>query len=175
MISLPEKIIIQLTDAAQDSFWYPLTDSERFGKKGSTAFMSVDWEKATGSFFGELKINEGAGFASYRNMVNLDLTGYNKLKLQVQGDGRDYKVLIKDETAIKSPAAYSYQAEFKSLNGEEQTVLLDLENFKPVYRGLVDLTLPSLKAEAIRELGLQINDGTPGPYKLDFKEWIVQK
>ena len=49
------KTIVQLTNPLKDSFWYPLTDQLRFGEKGSTAFMSVDWENGSGAFFRRFK------------------------------------------------------------------------------------------------------------------------
>jgi NADH dehydrogenase [ubiquinone] 1 alpha subcomplex assembly factor 1 len=170
-----EKVIIQLRDASQDSFWYPLTDSVRFGTEGSTAFMGVDWENAVGSFFGELKINDGSGFASYRNVVDLNVENYKRLQFRVKGDGREFKVILKDKNAVLSPADYSYQAEFKTLINEEQIVSLELADFKPVYRGQVDTSQPKLEISDLREIGLQINDGIAGPYKLEFGEWIVQQ
>ena len=169
------KVIVQLTNPLKDSFWFPLTDQIRFGEKGSTAFMSVDWEKATGSFFGELKINDGAGFASYRNIDKVDLSDYNTLEIPVKGDGRKYKVILKDQQAIQSLVDYSYQAEFTTSNNELKQIGLNLEDFKPVYRGKIDNSLPELNKAQIEEMGLQINDKIPGAYSLEFGEWTATK
>lgn len=167
------KTIVQLRDPLKDSFWYPLTDQIRFGDKGSTAFMAVEWEKGTGSFFGDLKINEGAGFASYRTTEAVDLSLFNKIEIPVKGDGRVYKVILKDLQAKNSPNDYSYQAEFTTTDSEEKKVVLNLEDFKPVYRGEVDMTLPELNKAEIKEMGLQINDKIEGSYRLEFGEWIA--
>jgi hypothetical protein len=169
------KVIVQLTNPLKDSFWFPLTDQIRFGEKGSTAFMSVDWEKATGSFFGELKINDGAGFASYRNIDKVDLSDYNTLEIPVKGDGRKYKVILKDQQAMQSLIDYTYQAEFTTSKNELKQVGLNLEDFKPVYRGQVDNSLPELNKAQIEEMGLQINDKIQGPYSLEFGEWTATK
>jgi hypothetical protein len=164
--------VIQLSDESQDSFWSPLTDNIRFGDKGSTAFMAVDWEKAQGSFFGELKINNGVGFASYRVRDNFNLSEFDKIRIKVKGDGREYKILMKDERAIQSTEDYSYQAAFKTKSDEEQIVELSLKDFKPVYQGKIDLSLPQVQTQNIRELGLQINDKISGPYNIQFGEWL---
>ena len=136
--------------------------------------MTIDWDKGVGSFFGDLKINQGAGFASYRNAVNLNLSDFQKIEIEVKGDGREYKILIKDESAKNSVTDYSYQAQFKSESNITRNLSLDLNEFKPVYRGKVDMNLPMLDKSKIVELGIQINDGQAGPYNILFKEWVAK-
>ncbi len=179
LISLSEsaqqqKVIVQLKDAAQDSFWYPLTDQLRFGGKGSTAFMEVDWQRGVGTFFGELKINQNAGFASYRNEVNLDLSDFTKIEIPVIGDGREYKILIKDQLAKESGLNYSYQAKFKSAINEKKIISLNLVDFKAVLRGKESTTIQALDKSKIVELGIQVNDGNSGSYRLTFEEWVAK-
>jgi hypothetical protein len=167
------KTIVQLTNPLKDSFWYPLTDQIRFGEKGSTAFMSVDWDKATGSFFGDLKINEGVGFASYRTTEQVDLSLYNKIEIPVKGDGRRYKIILKDQQAKASSMDYSYQLEFSTVDNKLKNIVLKLEDFKPIYRGKIDLSLPELNKAEIEEMGIQINDKIQGSYFLEFGEWTA--
>jgi hypothetical protein len=169
------KTLVQLKNPLKDSFWYPLTDQIRFGDKGSTAFMSVDWEKGTGSFFGDLKINEGAGFASYRTTEKVDLSDYNKIEIPIKGDGRKYKIILKDQQAKSSPNDYSYQSEFTTIDGETKNIVLNVEDFKPIYRGKIDMSLPELNKAEIEEMGLQINDKIQGSYVLEFGEWTAVK
>jgi NADH dehydrogenase [ubiquinone] 1 alpha subcomplex assembly factor 1 len=168
------EVIVQLKDASKDSFWFPLTDRLRFGDKGSTAFMSVNWEKGQGAFFGELKINQNAGFASYRLNQDLNLSKFSKIQFEIKGDGRVYKVLIKDRTATLSTNDYSHQLEFKTKKNKVKLIELNLADFKPVYRGVINPNLPLLNTAEITQLGLQINDGKAGQYSLDFKEWIAK-
>jgi NADH dehydrogenase [ubiquinone] 1 alpha subcomplex assembly factor 1 len=168
------KVIVQLKAPSQDSFWFPATDMIRFGAKGSTAFMTVNWKKNQGAFFGELKLNQNVGFASYRVNQDLDLTNFKKIEFEVKGDGRSYKVLLKDLSATQSNDDYSYQAKFNTTKNKKQTVSLNLADFVPVYRGKISTTLPALNTAEVTQLGLQINDGIAGQYKLDFKEWIVK-
>lgn len=167
------KTIVQLRNPLKDSFWYPLTDRIRFGEKGSTAFMSVDWENGTGSFFGDLKINQGAGFASYRTTEEVDLSSFSKIEIPVKGDGRKYKVILKDQLSKSSLTDYSYQAEFETTDGETQNMVFKLEDFKPVYRGKIDTSFPDLNKAEIKEMGLQVNDKLEGSYRLEFGEWIA--
>jgi hypothetical protein len=119
-----------------------------------------------------LKINNGVGFASYRVRDNFNLSEFDKIRIKVKGDGREYKILMKDERAIQSTEDYSYQAAFKTKSDEEQIIELSLKDFKPVYQGKIDLSLPQVQTQNIRELGLQINDKISGPYNIQFGEWL---
>ena len=154
-----------------NSVWYPLTDQLRFGAKGSTAFFEINQEKTAATFYGELKLNEGAGFASYRTAAKLDLSKFDELQIKVKGDGREYKALIKDLTAKNSGQDYSHQLSFKTVKNETTELKLKLKDFVPVYRGRIDLSLPVLNPAEIEELGLQINDKNPGCYKIECGEW----
>lgn len=168
-----KQTIVHLKNPAEGPVWYPITDQLRFGDKGSTAFFAVDGEKASATFTGELKLNEGAGFASYRTAVKLDLSQFDEIQIEVQGDGREYKALIKDLAAKNSGQDYSYQVSFTTLKNQSSHLHLNLKKFIPVYRGRIDLSLPTLNPAEIEELGFQINDKNPGPYKIEFGEWTA--
>ncbi len=170
-----KQTIVQFKDSAPGSVWYPLTDQLRFADKGSSAFFAINSEKASTAFYGELKLNEGAGFASYRTAVKLDLSKFDEIHIKVQGDGREYKALIKDRAAKNSGQDYSYQIRFKTVKTETTELKLKIKDFIPVYRGRTDLSLPALNSAEIEELGLQINDKIPGPYKIEFGEWTAVK
>ena len=91
-----------------------------------------------GPSFGDLKINEGAGFASYRTTEKVDLSDFEKIQIPVKGDGRKYKIILKDQQAKQSLMDYSYQAEFTTSTSESIVLDLKIEDFKPVYRGKID-------------------------------------
>ena len=165
--------IVQLKNPTEGLVWYPITDQLRFGDKGSTAFFAIDENKASATFSGELKLNEGAGFASYRTAVKLDLSQFDEIQIKVQGDGREYKALIKDLAAKNSGQDYSYQMSFTTLKNKSNHLHLNLKKFTPVYRGRIDLPLPAFNPAEIEELGFQINDKNPGPYKIEFGEWTA--
>ncbi|MFN7728248.1 MAG: CIA30 family protein [Bdellovibrio sp.] len=164
--------IIQFSDASQDSFWSPLTDQLRFGKNGSTAFMSVDWTRARATFYGDLNLNQGVGFSSYRLTQDMDLSEIENLRISVRGDGREYKILIKDEASVTSGKDYSYQSSFKTQKDVEMMIVLKLSDFKPISRGRVDPTLPELSLRRVKQLGIQINDRRQGPFRIEFGEWL---
>lgn len=165
--------IIQLTDVADDVFWSPLTDSIREDGAGSTAFMSVDWSRGVGSFSGALKLDKnGKGFSSYRAFSQWDLSKVESLKFEVRGDGRTYKVLLKDKVANSSKPEsddYSFQAQFKTTPGEVTEVEVPLEKFEAIYRGRKVSGL-KLDPSQVESIGLQINDGIEGAFSLEFGE-----
>jgi hypothetical protein len=162
--------IIQLSDAVTDVFWSPLTDAVRPNGAGSTAFMEVDWINAIGSFAGELKLNKtGKGFASYRALSQWNLEGTEKIQFYVKGDGRTYRLLLKDSASMNADDDFSYQATFETVKNEWVLVSLETSSFKPFYRGQV-IAAPLINLSDIQEIGLQINDGKAGPFNLEFTE-----
>jgi hypothetical protein len=172
-VSKAEKTIVQFSDVTKDAFWFALTDKVNpENLQGSTAFMTVDWNLKKAKFFGELVPNEQQnGFASFRAVDNWDLSEVEKIKFETVGDNRSYRLLLKDETAVNSENAYSYQATF--LAGEEVTTqILEIKNFVPVYRGEILADAPALDVSNIRQIGIQLNDGVKGPYSLEFGELI---
>ena len=132
---------------------------------GSTAFMDVDFKRAIGTFQGELKLDaNGKGFASYRADSRWDLSNVNQIQFMAKGDGRPYKLLLKDANQ-----AVTYEAEFQTVKDQWTPIAVDFAAFKPIARGKASSASP-LDLSAIEEVGLQINDGKAGSYSLDFSE-----
>jgi hypothetical protein len=165
------KLLLQIQSQSENSRWYPITDQIRFGNQGSTAHVSFDNTTGIGTFSGVLKINDGAGFSSCRTDVNLDLSTYGQIQIPVLGDGRNYKVIIKDKRALNGPPDYSYQYEFSTKENQFNEIALNLNEFKPVFRGRLDPSLPQINLSEIVQIGFQINDKIQGPFKLKFKNW----
>ena len=165
-----ESIITFVNGEQADLFWSPISDQIRGGL--STISMELKNDQSA-SFFGELKLNENnAGFASFR-VKKEDGSFWNlqkKSALQVvsRGDGRTYKLLVKDEAANAAVEDYSWQAliptskNFKNVN-------LKISDLKPIYRGRIMKNVKPLDSSKIVEFGFQINDKKEGPFELNLK------
>jgi hypothetical protein len=168
------RILLNLNKRDDCQNWFALTDQLRFKEKGSSAVISFDTDLGESTFSGYLNINQGAGFASYRIRKNLDLTDFKRIEIAMTGDGRRYKILIKDNAAVQNADDYSYQAEFKTTQDQLQIFSFDLKSFKSVRRGKEIFNVAPLNISEIVELGLQINDKNVGAYQLKFKNWVAK-
>ena len=55
-------------------------------------------------------------------------------------------------------------------NGSWQDIEFSLDNFDPVFRGRRLAGYEPLQASSVRQIGLMLADGKPGPYQLDISE-----
>lgn len=154
-------------------FWRPLTDAVRGGN--STANMTVVEAEGYALIAGELRLNSNdAGFASYRLDGQWDLSQSSALEFNAMGDGREYKILLKDDYV---PAAGeevgTFQLSFVS-SAVRETKVLALANVEYVVRGRVTAPPRALNLSQIKEIGIQINDGLNGPYQIRVYSLIAR-
>ncbi len=165
-----EKIISFSDSNAGKTVWFPLSDQVRGGN--SSIAMQIESD-LTARFFGELRLNDqNAGFASYRikkeNSSTWNLSHYSMLSITSRGDGRAYKLLIKDQAAEGSLADYSWQAEIPT-TAALQTIAIKISDLKPVYRGKEMQSIKQLDLSHVVEFGFQINDKKEGFFEFYLK------
>lgn len=116
-------------------------------------------------FEGTVSLERNGGFASVRTEAfapPLDLGSAGGLALLVRGDGRRYKLVLRDD---ESSGVASHMAAFDTRAGELLVVRLPFEAFRPTFRGR---SVPgTLRPQAITSLGLMLSkvehDGVPNP------------
>ena len=118
-------------------------------------------------FFGKLSSKFNGGFASIRTLERIQLNNYKKINLKVIGDGNTYQIRIKDN----SSNYYSYQQEFET-NGLEQEIILNLSEFRPIYRGTY-LSTENFDKKLISELSFMIVSKKEPDFKLKIIEIII--
>jgi monofunctional biosynthetic peptidoglycan transglycosylase len=126
----------------------------------------------TGKISGELFLQDGFGFASYRvtptEKPSWNIQGSNEVAIEAKGDGRSYRILLKDARAYSASEDYSWQFEFTPRASFEQ-VRIPLDRLRPIFRGRELEDLPPIDLAEILEIGIQINDGIEGPYSIELK------
>lgn len=154
-------------------FWRVLTDEVRGGN--SRATMVVFQEEGYALIAGELRLNSNqAGFASYRLDGQWDLSQSSTLEFSNIGDGREYKILLKDRSAPAEGAEVgSFQLKFIS-STDRRTVSLRLADVEYVVRGRVVAPPQPLDLSQIVEIGIQINDGQEGPFGIKVYSLIAR-
>ena len=118
------------------------------------------------TFSGFLNTN-GGGFASMRvgaaDMISERSVG---IRLKVRGDGRTYTLRLRPRNS-----RISYWSQFDTTHGEWVEIDLPFSSFWPNWRGR-RLNAPPIDGSQIAEMGLMLNDGRDGNFKVEV-EWIA--
>jgi monofunctional biosynthetic peptidoglycan transglycosylase len=158
-----EKAIVSFE--TPDDSWPSIDDVVMGGRSNSS--MTVEEGRAV--FRGVVSLANNGGFASVRSRPQaLDLSAYDGLVLRVKGDGKRYGFRLRTTDRWDG---VSYQAELTPAAGEWQEIVLEFEDFIPVFRGRVVRDHPPLDPARIRTLGLIIAGKQEGPFRLEL-EWI---
>ena len=116
-------------------------------------------------FTGELSLENNGGFSSARSLVEQDLTGATRVRLEVRGDGREYQFRIRQDSQFDGVA---WRALFATTD-EWQTVEIALDEFNPVFRGRPVAGAGPVVASRIRQIGFLLADKNDGRFELDIR------
>ena len=113
----------------------------------------------------------GGGFSSIRSRPHsFDLAAYDGVRLRARGDGRTYTFRLTTWDTRDRRRRPAYWAEFETGDGTWKETDVPFTRFRPRWRG-AELPGPALEPAAIDSLGLMINDGQDGPFRLEV-DWI---
>lgn len=116
-------------------------------------------------FSGVISLENNGGFSSVRRSVDLDLSRVTGVRIEVRGDGREYKFRIRQDAGFDG---ISWSADFPS-SAEWRQIDIPLDRFMPVFRGrLVPQAGPVIPAE-IRQIGFLLADKTAGHFELEIR------
>ena len=100
-----------------------------------------------------------------RRFVEQDLSNVTGVRIQVRGDGREYKFRIRQDTGFDG---VSWSADFES-SAEWRQIDIPLDRFMPVFRGrLVPQAGPVIPSE-IKQIGFLLADKTAGRFELEIR------
>ena len=153
-------LLTDFTTERSDLDWYVLNDNVMGGRSEGT--FKIEGGEL---YFAGRTNTRGGGFSSIRTKpVQLDLSGYAGIRLQVRGDGRRYTWRLATDARWRG-RQISYWADFDTRDGAWTTVNIPFSRFIPRYRGAT-LDGPELDPEQITEMGLMIYDNLDGPFEL---------
>ncbi len=143
--------------------WVAVDDVVMGGRSRSVLAATPE---GTGVFRGTVSDENGGGFASVRSRpLGLDLSGREGLRLRVRGDGKRYKLCVRNEAAFDGVV---YQGAFETQPAVWQTVDLPFARFVPTFRGRRLDGEPPLDPSRIATLGLVVSDRQLGPFRLEI-------
>jgi hypothetical protein len=171
------EVVSQFDSPAEINRWFALTDRVRPERATTGSTAALVQGPAKGAVFqGELVIEQGAGFASIRRRPDTaawSAASFDRVMVEVKGDGRQYTILLKDPAALAGD--YSYQADWKTTGGRDEVMAIPLDSFVPIKRGRSLPSAPAIDLKQIVEVGVQVSDGQPGPFSLEMQGfWFEQ-
>ena len=98
-------------------------------------------------------------------MGPLDLAAFAGIEVVARGDGRRYKLQLRDEGDLDGVV---HRAAFETRAGQVLTLRLPFERFEPAFRGRRVPEAPRLDRSRIRQLGVLISDGQAGDFRLEL-------
>ncbi|XP_044732342.1 uncharacterized protein LOC123295167 isoform X4 [Chrysoperla carnea] len=148
--------------------WYEVSDSVReVGKSKGVMVLQKTRVFQRAIFFSLLNPQpNGACFAGVKTETMFDLSKFESLTLNVRGQGSAsiYKVVIKHKS--QNSTTPDYEQTFEAPMDEEfVTVRLDLDKFKPYFRGKFVNDTEPLDKSHITSIGLQVAGGVYLPNK----------
>lgn len=134
------------------------------GVMGGCSRASYEIDPQTGClhFRGSLSTENNGGFASIRGELELPLPPFSAVRVVVRGDGRQYQVRLRESAQAEDVA---WRALFRAPRTQE-SIVLSLDAFEPVFRGRRVEALPGLDYRQVRFLGFMLTSKRPGPFSL---------
>lgn len=133
---------------------------------GGRSSSEVAIEGGAVVFAGTVRLDDGGGFASMRaELEETDLRRFEGIELVVRGDGRRYKLHLRDAVGRED---VRYQASFETRSGERRTVRLPFVRFEPRRRGRPVPGAPPLDLGRIRQLGVLVSDRQAGDFRIEL-------
>lgn len=162
------RMVATFPDPASVRAWRPIDDRVMGGQSRSSATWSSS--EAALVFSGQLSLDQGGGFASLRaDIDSLDLSGTRGLRLLVRGDGRDYRINLRDRwLAQVADDGTQFRATFRA-DSHWETRLLPWTEFVATRRGRTLPEARSPRIDALVSIGWMTAFREPGPFRLEVR------
>lgn len=143
------------------ALWH-ITNDGVMGGKSQGQFL-VEQGKAV--FNGNISLDNNGGFSSVFRTIDSQAKGLETVTIDVQGDGLTYQLRL----AVNLDGyRLSYKHEFKTVEGQRDTLTFTLADFQASFRGRHIDNAPTLKSEDIREVGFLVTNKLAGEFSLSI-------
>ena len=160
-------LLVDFPESTEDLPWFVVNDDVMGGRSEGGLRLEGDVAIFTGS-----TNTRGGGFSSVRSRPHsFDLSAYDGVRLRARGDGRTYTLRLTTWDTRDQRRRPAYRAEFETGDATWEEIDVPFARYRPLWRGAT-LPGPALEAAAIDSLGLMINDGQDGPFRLEV-DWIA--
>jgi monofunctional biosynthetic peptidoglycan transglycosylase len=153
---------IDPTDPSEPTRWLEVHDTVMGGRSHGT----LRHEDGHLVFAGQLSLANRGGFASVRTLPQpFPLADHQGLTVRVRGDGRTYRLRLRDDERLDGPA---WQFEFATVADEWIQVTAPFSSFVATFRGRRVAVDGPLDPGRIRQLGFMVADKQAGPFRLEI-------
>jgi peptide-methionine (R)-S-oxide reductase len=161
-----DKLIYDFEGQDTAGRWVRVNDGVMGGLSQSNLALT---QEGTAIFAGTLSLENSGGFASVRTYpYDFELDEYVGLTFRVRGDGRVYKLRLRDDDRLDGPA---YEADFETVADAWVTVQIPFAALRPTLRGRWLRDMPALEGASVRQIGFMVSDKRAGPFRLEI-DWI---
>ncbi len=160
-----QRILLDFEQPGDAAGWTVINDVVMGGVSSSRFVVE---KPGTAVFSGVVSLENNGGFAS-ANMkpAQFDLSDCDGIRFRVKGDGKSYKITLKNEGAFNG---FSYRFEFAAKDGEWLTIDAPFSSFVPKFMGETT-SAPPVDRARIKTFGFLIADKQNGPFRLEI-DWI---
>jgi NADH dehydrogenase [ubiquinone] 1 alpha subcomplex assembly factor 1 len=160
-----EETLFDFSTATNAPGWQ-IVDDDVMGGLSRSSFSVTN---GVAMYYGEVSLDNNGGFASVRSSpARQNLTGFEAFVARVRGDGKRYKLTLRNEAGSDTPI---YQCTFTTKRGEWQEHRLPFKDFVPTFHGRILTNVPALDPARVVSVGFLISDKQEGPFKLELA-WI---
>ena len=144
----------------------PINDTVMGGISASQLQLT---KEGTALFTGNVSLENNGGFASLQSKPSsYNFTGYEGIAIRIKGDGKRYKLCLKNNTFLDSAR---YEFAFTTEKGVWATVTIPFNTLVPTFRGRVLTNETPLDISKVKSFGLLISDKQAGPFRLEI-DWL---
>lgn len=160
------KDIFDFKKAQNLTAWRIVNDGVMGGVSTSELYRT---DEKTGVFKGNVSLENYGGFAMIQCATALkNVKSHSKILLTIKGDGKNYQFRIKNDKGNY----YSYVQNFKT-SGKEETIVLELSNFEPAFRGR-KLNMSNFNSDEIAQIVILIGNKKAEAFKLEIFKIVLE-
>ncbi len=167
-VNFNQQLIIDLGQPKEPSRWFVVND----GVMGGRSFGMFQSFQQNAKFSGEISLDNNGGFSSVYRPLNNFNRAYDKVTIDIIGDGQTYQ--LRTASNIQGYRV-AYKHEFTTRVAERQTLEFQLDDFEATFRGRLISNAPKLTETEIREVGFLMTKKQPGEFALQINQIIFHK
>ena len=161
-----ELVIFDFPKTSNLNQWRSINDTVMGGISGSQLQLT---KEGNALFTGNVSLENNGGFASVQSVSSFyNLQGFDGIAIRVKGDGKRYKLSLKNSAYMGSPR---YQAVFNTEKGAWTTIRLPFRSLIPTMHGRILENEPPIDISKILSFVLLISDKQEGSFLLEI-DWI---
>ena len=165
--SNPGRLLVTFDNPQKQLHWEALGDRVMGGQSDGT----VDHvEGGVGVFHGTVRLDNGGGFASVKADLPepVDATGFTGIELLALGDGKTYKIGLRNTTERRSIV---YQHAFTPDTEDWSRIRLPFNDFVPTWRGKTVEDAGPLETGNLASVSLFVSGRQAGEFQLIMQNW----